>query len=240
MKNILLLFVVFVLVSCSKDEAPTEEQIPQTYYRLVEIQGFSPDGIPNATHSYDYDTENNYRLSREITNNYIINYGYESNRMTSIYTVDYLVEIKYQGDLIIENTYNGLGDIVLFEYFYNSSDQVKSVISQQEGEPDCEWTFIYNNQGNVSSSSNSCDGSTTAYSYDSMKNPNRIIYPEAVSRANATGFNNLTSAIEEGNPFYLTTTYEYNFEQYPTVARSYFEGELINYQEYTYEVFEGV
>ncbi len=247
MKNLLLVFVIFVLVSCSSDDnnVVIEEtsQTSQSYYRLVKIEGFSPGGVSGGALSYEYDVNNNYRLSREIHNDangiFIINYGYGSNdRVTSIYSDIYLVEIQYEGDLIISSIYDGLGDFILFEYSYNSSNQVISVISHQEGEPDCETTYIYNNQGNKSSSSYSCDGSTTVYSYDNMKNPDRIIYSEAISRANAAGFNNLVSKIVDGDPLYLTTTYEYNIEQYPTVARSYFEGELMSYREYTYEIFE--
>ena len=249
MKKFLILFVAFILVcSCSteSDDNIIEEtpQTSQTYYRLVKTERFNPDGVFETSLNYEYDSDNNYRLSRTIGSKGtdIVNFVYNSDgKLTSIYHNHYLIEIQYNDELIVSITFDILGIIIYLEYFYNSSDQVVSVMSYQDGEPECEISYIYDNQGNVSSSLNSCSQETTKYFYDNMKNPDRLIFTEAWLIANTNPFNNLVYRIvggNPGNPFNLTITYEYNTEKYPTISRNYFDDELINYKQYFYETFE--
>ncbi len=167
----------------------------------------------------------------------IFDYSYNSEGKLTTILYDYGInEFIYDGNLIVENIHHQ-DDIIFgsYEYYYNNSEQLISDIYYREGEQNCETTYIYNGQGNITSLNYSCTGNITLMTYDDNPNPYKPVYTPALYKVYVKSNNNIVFSTNKGSDFDVLYLYEYNSQGYPTKSFSYFDGDMVWSTAYQYE-----
>lgn len=235
MKNSNLLLLIFILAfifSCDSDNDTT----PEIGYKLVKIETYRmPNDELKETTIFEYNedgfvskTERTHYNSGLNTTNYI----YTNGKIT---TIEYVYSNAsenhtYTGDLITSSIYNNIvSQHKNHSYFYNANSQViKNVSSNDDSISELVATYTYDSNSNMLSE----DYTTHSYysTYDTKKNPFRLVFPEALLKIKFIGQNNVLT-----NDYGNVNTYEYNDNDYPSRLNNYYIGEFSAYILFTYE-----
>ncbi|PHR69255.1 MAG: hypothetical protein COA67_11035 [Lutibacter sp.] len=231
MKKITLLLLIFVLTftfSCD-----SEDDTPETTYKLVKLEGFNSDDELEFSSTIEYNEDGFLNKAIETIGNetYITNYIYSNGK---IVTVDYpdsdeTENYTYTDDLITSSVTEEGSQTYNYTYMYNSSNQMIKKTKTTQGNAVSETTYTYDINDNALSV-NYGNSNVITYTYDTKINPLRLALPNALLKIFSIGQNNKLISNPDVN-----YTYEYNDNDYPTKQNYYLNGDLEQYNLYTYE-----
>lgn len=235
-KLLILTFIVTLTFSCNSDDDADDNSSPEIGYKLVKIETYRmPNDELKETTIFEYNddgfvskTERTHYNSGLNTTNYIytngkittINYAYNNSSENHTYTGELITSSIYTNVIPLHDNHS---------YFYNSNNQViKNVSSNDDSVSELVATYTYDSNSNMLSK----DYVTHSYysTYDTKKNPFRLVFPEVLLKIKFIGQNNVLTD-DYGNVF----SYEYNDNEYPSKQYHYYVGDFITYSLYTYE-----
>ena len=241
MKNILLLSALLIF-ACSGDDSSDNNS---SNYKLVD--------------TYQYSYVDNDQGSDNFGNLYegVVSYNYDGNKLLNVTDDEsgVLVNYTYNEDNLISAVYFSGGDVAEFEYdnqgrlsVYTYTDvddyppgqpgidvanfvynQDGSVVQTWQGEGQSTYTFLFDQNGNITKTINpdAWDGNTEKnYTYDNKNNPFKNIlghsffvniWYQAILPSLGLGINNnVITAENENNIFFYT----YDEDDYPISINS--------------------
>ncbi len=232
-----LLLVASFMSACSSDnEENNTDQLSNSAYKLVRIEQF--DNNNNQTQDLYYTYDNLFRLIRATHENGGIIYKYNDDKLISDCNSDSLTIRAYS-----YNNNNNLvssieSDYYRSEYSYNVLNQAINIkeYNIETNQLLVENINTFDDENNVINTTNTTNGRSFIYEYDSMKNPTTLFFNETFLKTILEGNNNVVRRTISDEPNYIETKeYEYNSEGYPSVERIYINGTLNRTNFYTYD-----